>query len=187
MTYVSDDQKMFDYGVPSKFTHMASNLPPRPASSRADNYSMVPPPIPHRTYKPYASFNTAQNYSTHQDVNRNRDSQYGSSSSSKNLYMNDTHGQGRLNSPSQGHQVHQGQVQGYRHSDNLNLDPSALSWQHAQSQPRTHSVKANMLNSNPNSDFSFLPSQYRLRPCDDDDCSTTTSGSYTLHSIEDLL
>ncbi|XP_052795218.1 protocadherin-9-like [Mya arenaria] len=149
----TDDQKVFDYIVPSS-SFSTSSQSHRPSPSKADSRSVAPPPIPHRTYRPYSSFNRNQTYTGNQDYSSDYGSNY--------QYLNDS------NKP-------------YRHSDII--DPSALSWQHAQ--PRSYSTKLNSVNIQ--SDFSFSPSQYRLHPRDDDDCSTTTSGSYTLHSIEDLL
>ncbi|WAQ99407.1 PCDA4-like protein [Mya arenaria] len=149
----ANDQKVFDYIVPSS-SFSTSSQSHRPSPSKADSRSVAPPPIPHRTYRPYSSFNRNQTYTGNQDYSSDYGSNY--------QYLNDS------NKP-------------YRHSDII--DPSALSWQHAQ--PRSYSTKLNSVNIQ--SDFSFSPSQYRLHPRDDDDCSTTTSGSYTLHSIEDLL
>ncbi|KAL4230018.1 hypothetical protein ACF0H5_010405 [Mactra antiquata] len=59
-----DDQKMFDYSVPIKVSTPSSQSRTAPPMSRTDNYSVVPPPIPCRTYKPYGSFNDQQSYSS---------------------------------------------------------------------------------------------------------------------------
>ena len=70
----------------------------------------------------------------------------------------------------------------YSH-DNSVLDVSSQSWQH---QPHFHypinSAQVNFL------DIASLQNGYHgsLKSKDDDDCSTTTSGSYTIYS-EDLL
>lgn len=142
-----DDQKMFDYSIPTKLQNSA--VQNRVVPSRANNYSAVPPPIPCRTYKPYGSFNNNQNYSPN-----NR--QY-------------------LSAPM------------HLNSELSVLDPSMLSWQH--SQPHSnHPIKSNSLIAQ--NDFAYLMARdVRKRSQDDDDCSTTTSGSYTLHSerMDDLL
>ena len=54
---------MFEYSVPVKSVPTTSQQSSH-NTSRADNYSIIPPPIPTRTYKPYASFNSNQNYSS---------------------------------------------------------------------------------------------------------------------------
>lgn len=143
--FLFSDDHVFEYSLPVKT--MPSTSQSSHNSSRADNYSVVPPPIPTRTYKPYSSFNSNQNYS------------------SINQYLNE---------PS------------HCHSDYDVLDPNK-SWQHA-SPYSHHPMKTNNYAQNNYAYVtSHLPSQYRRRSQDDDDCSTTTSGSYTLHSIEDLL
>lgn len=58
----ADDQKMFDYSVSMKISS-PSNQSRSVPMSRADTYSVVPPPIPCRTYKPYGSFNNNQSLS----------------------------------------------------------------------------------------------------------------------------
>lgn len=137
-----DDQKMFDYSTHSKFmlTSAPSSIPPRPSTS----YSTAPPPIPSRTYKPYASFNNYQNYSN-----------------SRPYYELDQNGVTSV------------------------IDNSALHWQqnNQYSNVFPNSTHLDYL------DYSSLPSQYRgsVKSHDDDDCSTTTSGSYTLQTLEDLL
>lgn len=135
---------MFEYSLPVKTMSSSSSSH---VASRPSNYSVVPPPIPSRTYKPYSSFNTNQNYSSiHQYSNGSR-----------------------------------------CHSDYDDLDLSKSSWQ--RSHPYSHQVKSNIYGAQ--NDYSYLAPHmqqpYRSRSQDDDDCSTTTSGSYTLHSIEDLL
>lgn len=117
-------------------------------SSRADNYSVVPPPIPCRTYKPYGSFNNNQSYSTNHR-------QY-------------------LSVP-------------LHHSDLSVLDPSVLAWQHNQPYSPPPMKTNDSVAQNDLAYYLALDARYRKRSQDDDDCSTTTSGSYTLHSVEDLL
>lgn len=67
------------------------------------------------------------------------------------------------------------------------LDPNALSWQHTQPHSN-HPIKSNsVIAQNDLAYFLARDAHYRKHSQEDDDCSTTTSGSYTLHSIEDLL
>lgn len=155
-----DDQKVFQYEVPSKSQPSLSSkhhiMPPRPlppssssaaVAARSDNYSLVPPPIPHRSYKPFTSSVASPAYSTNSVYQYSNDPTYNN------------------------------------YSKVMDVDAKVLPWQNAQN--RDNSIKSNIYATQ--NEFSFTPSRYRLNSHDDDDCSTTTSGSYTLQSIEDLL
>ena len=135
---ISDGKNVFDYSLP-----LRPILPNNTVPTTSYNYTLSPPPIPSRTYRPYASFTSDTNFS------------------GANTYHNNDIYNTRNNS-------------------------RPLSWQ--QKPCTQYPPVFSSTSSYEHSDYPSLPSRKSsFKSRDDDDCSTTTSGSYSLYSAEDLL